>query len=177
MYWLHPHLCMKYGTKRKTSRPLTFDPLWGWISGQLTGHELFNVKVFTARSSGISVVPCLSLIAGTPTALLNKGRGGQRGVHLCRWSRSKQKSCIRLCLTGLLSCSEVSHSCPHHLATPLPVPESLHPLHLRGRRGKRRVWVNVRVMVDLDGFQKSTPYALVTEWIIQRYAGSRLICH
>lgn len=119
---------------------------------------------------------CLSS-QGHPLHCWTRGGGGQRGVHLCRWSRSKQKSCIRLCLTGLLSCSEVSHSCPHHLATPLPVPESLHPLHLRGRRGKRRVWVNVRVMVDLDGFQKSTPYALVTEWIIQRYAGSRLICH
>lgn len=32
------------------------------------------------------------------------------------------------------------------------------------------------MMLDLDVFQKSTPYALVTEWIIPRYAGSRLIC-
>lgn len=45
-----------------------------------------------------------------------------------------------------------------------------------GWGGDECVWIHVAVMLDLDAFQKSTPYALVTEWIIPRCAGSRLIC-
>lgn len=41
---------------------------------------------------------------------------------------------------------------------------------------KGTVQMHAAMMVDLDAFQKSTPYVLVTEWIIPRYTGSRLIC-
>lgn len=58
---------------------------------------------------------------------------------------------------------EVDHSCPRHLTTPTGGPR---PLRLGGRRGKEECML---LTLDLDAFQKSTPYALVTEWIIQRY--------
>lgn len=83
------------------------------------------------------------------------------------------------------SCDVVGkdHSGPWHLKTPSPSPESPSPAPDQeavcvcgGKVGRGRIWIHVALMLDLDTFQKSSPYALVTEWIIQRYAGSRLIC-
>lgn len=107
----------------------------------------------------------------------------QRETQVNKNASGGQMSCkkdIWFCLAGVLWCSEQDHSSPWHLKTASSIPQS--PRAAADREAdpdggnNECVWIHVAVLLDLDAFQGSTPYALVTEWIIPRYAGSRLIC-
>lgn len=166
-----------------------FDSLWGWASGQLSADGCFHLKGFFTLSGCIYVCRP-SPVAGPPTEMLSEG--SQRRFHLCCFrvtghrSTSKQKRRTR----------NASHSASQDLCHVLSRITAAPDIWRRHRRSPRvlsrsasaveRGWgggcrtemrMNKSVMLDLDEFQESTPYALVTEWIIQRYAGSRLICH
>lgn len=64
--------------KKKTSRSLMFDPS---EVEPLVSSLAMSSLMSTSCSGGISVVPCPSLIPGTPTGLLNKG-GSKEGSPL-----------------------------------------------------------------------------------------------
>jgi len=76
-------------------------------------------------------------------------------------------------LGGVVWRSEEDHSAPMTSKGVWLIPES--PTSVAPDREADPKGGRGSGMLDLDAFQKSTPYALVTEWLIPRYAGSRLI--
>lgn len=122
---------------------------------------------------------CSFLIARVETGWDEEAKSRSKQEYI--WRTNVVKS-MWFCLGGVVWCSEEDHSGRWHLKTAPLIPESPSTAPDQETDFDVCVWggecvcIHVTVMLDLDTFQKSTPYALFTEWIILRYTGSRLIC-
>lgn len=177
------------GNKKKASRPFMSDSLWGWTTGQLSADELFNLKVFVILSGCISPAGLLSSqgfwlkcwvreVKGERTSATSASLATEAHVNKNIAQGTQPDSASRdFChvLMWITAAPDIWQRSRE--SSPAP-PRWAGEGWGEGWGGARtEMRMNKSVMLDLDEFQKSTPYALVSEWIIQRYAGSRLICH